>query len=857
MLQQFKSYFSFEWRILKFKTINLFMKYLYTLLTCIIWVNFCWAQRPNRGQGRPAMTIIIKGEVVDQSSKAALEFATISIFAKKDSALLTGGITEANGSYSFSVKPGGPMYAEVEFIGYESLTIDNLVPEKGKPMIDMGVIIMSAGGVNLDEVVVRAEKSDMQFSLDKRIFNVGKDLASRGGNASDVLDNIPSVTVGVEGEVSLRGSENVRILINGRPSGLIGLNGTDGLRTINASMIERVEVITNPSSKFEAEGMAGIINIILKKDRAKGFNGSFELTGGTPLQYGVGANLNYRQDKFNFFLNYSYRKRTGDSNGNRYQEFYLEDITKVSLQKQVRERSGEDHSFRFGSDYLLSDNEVLTAAFLYRYGEDNNNNFVEYRDADFPAGSLMTRPTNDFFNQYILRTDTENELEPTLEYSLRYDKKFKDDGHKLTADVSFQSNDEEESSFFRESLFENNLLVDDALLLQRSANEEGQRQWRLQLDYSKPFDNGYKSEMGALGTFRQISNNFLVETFATAPTSPGNMIWVIEEGLSNDFIYDEDVLGGYANIGKDFEKISFQVGARAEYSRIRTELLQTNELNDRNYVNFFPSGFVSYKMEGENSFQASYSRRIRRPRFWDLNPFFTFTDRRNFFSGNPDLNPEFTDSYEIGHLKYWENGNIGSSIYYRHTSDNIQRVQTQDVENQTTVRRPENVGTGENMGFEFLFAYTGIKWLRLDGSINGFRFITKGTSDAGQDFNVDNYAWTSRLNSRISFWKNADLQLRLNYRAPRETLQGNTKSITSLNIAFSKDFTPNLTFTLAVQDAFNNRKRRGEFIADDFYEESDFQWRPRTLIATLNYRINKKKERPKRGGYEAGGSGEF
>jgi len=833
------------------------MKYIYTFLTCIILVNLSWSQRPNRGQGKPSMTII-KGEVIDQSSQAALEFATISIFAKKDSTLLTGGITETDGSFSFNLKPAGPMYAEVEFIGYESLVIDNIVPEKGKPVIDMGVIVMSVGGINLDEVVVRAEKSDMQFSLDKRIFNVGKDLASRGGNASDVLDNIPSVTVGVEGEVSLRGSENVRILINGRPSGLIGLNGTDGLRTINASMIERVEVITNPSSKFEAEGMAGIINIILKKDRAKGFNGSFELTGGAPLQYGAGANLNYRQDKFNFFLNYSYRKRTGDSNGLRYQEFYLEDITKVSLQKQVRERSGEDHSFRFGSDYLLSDNEVLTAAFLYRYGEDNNNNFVEYRDADFPAGALSTRPTNEFFDQYILRTDTENELEPTLEYSLRYDKKFKEDGHKLTADVSFQSNDEEESSFFNESLYEGELLVLDNLLQQRSANQEGQKQWRLQLDYSKPFDSGYKTEMGALGTFREITNNYLVETFATTIASPEEKLWVTEEGLSNDFIYGEDVLGGYFNIGKDFEKISFQVGARAEYSNIKTELLQTNKLNDRDYLNFFPSGFLSYKMAGENSFQASYSRRIRRPRFWDLNPFFTFTDRRNFFSGNPDLNPEFTDSYEIGHLKYWESANIGSSIYYRRTTDNIQRVQTQNVEDQTTIRRPENVGIEENMGFEFLFAYTGIKWLRLDGSVNGFRFITKGTSESGQDFNVDNFAWTSRLNSRISFWKNADLQLRLNYRAPRETLQGNRKSITSLNIAFSKDFTPDLTFTLSVQDAFNNRKRRGEFFADDFYEESEFQWRPRTLTATVNYRINKKKDRPKRGGYQGGeGGGDF
>lgn len=820
------------------------MKYLLCALLALLSIHI-HAQGPPRGGGAPKT--MITGIVVDEESQIPLEFATVSLYSLADSTLLTGGITDIDGLFEFDYVSNGTMYAEIEFIGYEGLSVGEITPTKGTPITDLGVINLSVGGVALDEITVRAEKSDMQFSLDKRIFNVGKDLASRGGNASDVLDNIPSVTVGVEGEVSLRGSENVRILINGRPSGLVGLNGTDGLRTINASMIERVEVITNPSSKFEAEGMAGIINIILKKDRAKGFNGSFELTGGAPVQYGGGANLNYRQDKLNFFLNYSYRNRTGDSNGYRYQEFYQEDQTSVSLQEQVRQRSGQDHSVRFGSDYMLSDNEVLTAAFLYRYGIDENENFVTYRDVAFPAGPVMTRPVESDIPNYLLRTDDESEEEPTLEYSLRYDKKFDDKGHSLTGDVSFQSNDEKESSLFNESLYEGDLLIDDNVLQQRSGNNEGQRQWRLQLDYTKPWDSGFKTEMGALGTFRQITNDFLVETLTADE-------WITEQGLSNDFIYNEDVVGGYANIGKDYEKISFQVGARAEYSHIKTELIQTNELNDRDYLNFFPSAFLAYKMAGENSFQASYSRRIRRPRFWDLNPFFTFTDRRNFFSGNPDLDPEYTDSYEIGHLKYWESGNIGSSIYYRRTTDNIQRVQTQDPITQTTNRRPENIGTEENFGLEFLFVYTGIKWLRLDGSINAFRFITTGIADSGQNLDVDNYAWTSNLNSRISFWKNADLQVRVNYSAPRETIQGSTKSITAINVAFSKDVTPDLTFTLAVSDLLNDRRRRSIFESETLFEESEFQWRPRTLTATVNYRINKKKDRPK-GGYDGGGEG--
>jgi len=824
------------------------MKHLYYLFILIFSISSSYAQRPSKSKFGISNAKSIKGQVVDGSSEVPLEFATVSIFQVKDSTLVSGGITDSDGKFEFDVKATGPFYSVIEFIGYESVEIGDISFAKGEKLYEMGIVSVIAGGISLDEVEVRAERSDMQFSLDKRIFNVGKDLASRGGSASDVLDNIPSVSVGVEGEVNLRGSSNVRILINGRPSGLVGLNGTDGLRTIQASMIERVEIITNPSAKFEAEGMAGIINIILKKDRAKGFNGSFEVSGGLPTQYGAGANLNYRQDKFNFFANYNFRKRTGILSGSKYQEFYFEDSTLISLQDQRRDRSGKNHSIRFGSDYILSDNEVITGAFLYRYGKDENLNQVTYRDAVGQSGVQMNRLTEDQIPNYILRQDDELEEEPTLEYSINYDKKYKRNGHSLKADLSFQSNTESESSIFNEGFYEGSQLTMPDILSQRSANDEGQKQWRGQIDYTQPFDQNVKLESGLLGTFREIKNDFLVET-----EENGN--WVAEEGLSNNFIYNENVLGAYSNIGKDFDKVSFQIGLRAEYSEIKTELQQTSEINDRAYTNLFPSGFVNYKFAGENSFQASYSRRIRRPRFWNLNPFFTFTDRRNFFSGNPDLNPEYTDSYEIGHLKYWESGNIGTSIYYRHTTDKMNWIQTQDIENQTTIRRPQNIGTEDNMGLELIFAYTGIKGVRIDGSVNGFRFKSEGTTNEGQDLSVDNYAWTSNLNAKVGFWKNADLQMRLNYRAPRKTLQGSRKSMTSLNLAFSKDLTPDLTITMSLSDAFNNRKRRSTFESEDFFEESEFQWRPRSFTTTLNYRINKKKDRRPKRGYNGGGDG--
>ena len=804
------------------------------------------------GARKGAVVKTITGKVVDASTSAPLEFATVALFNSQDSSLITGGITDIDGTFALSAE-GRQFYLEVEYIGYEKKVVGDINFERGgSNSIDLGEIFVSTGGINLDAVEVTAERSELQFALDKRVFNVGKDLSSAGGSAQDILNNIPSVSVGVEGEVELRGSSNVRILINGRPSGLLGVGDNDGLRNIQSSMIERVEVITNPSAKFEAEGMAGIINIILKQERAKGFNGSFEVSAGSPLSYGAGANINYRQDKFNFFVNGNYNKRTGPATGDTYQEFYQEDATNISFLTTRRERNGRNTSIQAGSDYYLNDNEIITAAFLYRFGRDENDNFVQYRDTTiFKSKGEFTRPTIDQVSKYILRTDDELEEEPTIEFSLNYDKKYDKEGHELKASFSYQDNTEEESSDLRESLYIGDNLISEGIFNQRTANKEGQNQVRAQIDYVRPMDNDVRIELGALGNLRTIDNDFIVETET-------NGEYIAEPDLTNNFIYSEDVAAAYANYGQELDKFSFQLGLRGEWSFISTTLVNTNEVNDRNYLNLFPSLFASYKFNPTNTVQASYSRRINRPRFWDLNPFFTLTDRRNFFSGNPNVNPEFTDSYEVSHLKFWESGNIGTSIYYRRTTDLITRILLPiEGSDNETVRRPENIGIEQNYGAELVWAYTAIKWLRLDGSMNGYLFDVAGTAEQGDDLSVSAAAWQAKLNSRFSFWRNASLQARVNYRSPQKTVQGTRKSVTSVDLAASKDFlSNNLTVTLSVRDLLNNRRRQSTTETETFFEDGNFQWRPRTFTATLNYRINAKKQRPKSGGFEGGG-GEY
>lgn len=786
------------------------------------------------------MNGIVKGKVVDVDTQAPLEYATITIFSQKDSSIVTGDISNDKGIFSIETRPG-KHYAKIEFIGFQSKIINDVIINRENKMADLGIIKLGVNTETLVEVEVRAEKSSVQMALDKRIFNVGKDLANAGGNASDILDNVPSVAVDVEGNVSLRGSEGVQILIDGKPSGLVGIGNSDGLRSLPANLIDRVEVITNPSAKFEAEGSAGIINIVLRKQRKKGLNGSFDFTLGDPNIYGTAINLNFRRKNFNFFTNFgiNYGKNLGG--GNAYQEFYRGDTTEITIIDREQNRGGLSGNVRLGADYFFNDNNIITTSFLYRLGQDENISTVDYRD--------FLNSENNFIGN-TFRTDQETEDESKLEYALTYTKKLEGKGHELVADIRFQDNTEEESSEFDEVYrLSDGTPTGTADYLQRSNNEEGERRLITKLDYVKPFGKDKKLEAGYQGSYRTIKNNYLVEE------QIANNDWIVFDGLSNDFEYNENIHALYTSFGNKINKFSYQIGARVEYSDVLTELKQTNETNPREYFNFFPSTFLTYDLPNNNAIQASYSRRLRRPRFWYLNPFFTLSDARNRFTGNPDLDPEFTDSYEIGHIKYWDKGSLGSSIFYRHTTGVIERVITdvQEVDSLIiTVRRPENLSTKDDLGFEFNFSYTPYKWWKINGDMNLFRSITDG-SNLNTAFQADTYTMRGRITSRTTIKKKTDIQLRFNYRAPRKTTQGTREAMYHVSLGMSRDvFKKNGTLTLSISDVFNSRLRRGTVFTDNLFREEEFQWRGRTSKLTLNYRLNQKK---KRGGGRRGGGG--
>ncbi|MBD3629790.1 outer membrane beta-barrel family protein [Cyclobacterium sp.] len=773
----------------------------------------------------------IRGKVIDQEGKAPLGFATISVFATESSekTLVNGGITAEDGTFDLNL-PQGKFDVLVEFMGYLPLEINDLEINRENRRVDLGNLEMGADTENLEEVVVQGEKTLMELSLDKRIFNVGKDLANAGGTASDILMNLPSINVDPEGGVSLRGSSNVRILVDGKPSGLVSFKGSSGLQQLPASMIETVEVITNPSARYEAEGMAGVINIILKKENNQGFNASFEGITGNPHNFGLAANLNYRHKKINWFVNYGVAYRRVPREGTIRQRVSNSDTSFYSYQTTTGTVNGLNNNIRAGLDYFFNENSILTGSYLWRRSDARRLTNIRYDDYAAEEAPL---------DSYTLRTQDEDEKEPNSEFNLTYKRSFDQKGHVLSTAITYLDYWENSDQVYtQDSYFPNGTPIPGGSLLQTSVNDEFDRQWLLQLDYTKPIGSEGNFETGVRSSIRNMENDFIV----SERTESGNMEAL--PGLDDIFLYDENIHAAYAILGNKSNKLSYQGGLRAEYTDVSTTLVKTNEVNPRDYANLFPSAHLTYNISPDDALQVSYSRRIRRPVYNDLSPFMTFSDARNFFSGNPDLNPEYTDAFELGHIKYMDKGSIFSTLYYRDTEDKIERIRSVDEEGNATTL-PYNLVGEQSMGFEFTTDYYPVEWWKLDANFNFFYAKIDG-SNVLDTYTADTYSWFTRLTSRFTLQNGLDLQLRGNYEGRRKVAQGVQKAIAYLDISASKDIMKGRgTLILNVMDVFNSRRNRYIFEGPGFMTEGDILPRRRQINLTLNYRIKQSKSQSK------------
>lgn len=803
---------------------NYIIRHMFSTLLLLVVLDFTTS-------AQSAGKAIVKGRVLDSASSRALNLANIQLFTSPGKKPVNGTIAASDGS--FAIEMGlGRYYAVIDFMGYAPYRSKELVALKDGLTLDIGTIKLFHHSEVLNEVVVQAEKSSMQLSLDKKIFNVGTDLANAGGSAIDILTNIPSVSVDPEGNIKLRGSDGVRILIDGKPSGLVSFKGGSGLQQLQASMIERVEIITNPSARYEAEGTAGILNIILKKDQKQGFNGSLELTTGNPANYGAAANFNYRHKKVNFFINYgiAYRKQPGRSS--LYQEVYNMDTVSILQQNNKNVIRGFNNNIRGGLDYYFSEKSVLTASYLFRRSDVKRMTDIVYKDY-----------INSLFNQQstITRQQVENEAEPNSEYSVVYKKSFAAKGHELIAEVKFLDNWERSSQLFTQNYFKLDGTENPAKgLVQNSVNDEYEKQYLVQVDYIRPIGKDGKFETGLRSSFRDMVNDYVVnEKNASGEFLP-------MPGLDNIFLYDENIHAVYGILGNKTGKLSYQAGLRAEWTDVQTTLKETKEVNPRNYKNLFPSAHLSWAIPGENAIQLSYSRRVRRPVYNDLSPFMTFSDSRNFFSGNPDLNPEFTNALEMGHIKSFDKGSLSSSLYYRDTKGKINSIRQVNLQG-NAVTRPENLLSEQAYGVEFISTYSPYTWWKTDLNFNFFHADIDG-SNIVKTYKTSTYSWFLRQTSRFALPEKIDLQLRMNYEAPQKTVQGKRKSLYYADFSVSKDvFYGKGTLNFTVLDLFNSRKMRSISEGVNFYTEVNSQGRRRQLNLTLNYRIRQAKQaKPKK-----------
>ena len=775
-----------------------------------------FSQQPG---GKKFKKIKIEGVVIDKETQDPLEYTTISLLNDSSPDLIQGGITDKNGKFIIEVFPG-KYNITLEYIGFDKIILKDKVISINE---DFGIFELEIVTESLNEVELVGERTEVEIRLDKRIYNVGKDITVRGGSVADVLDNVPSVSVDVEGNVALRGNQNVRILINGKPSGLVGLSGPQGLRSLPAESIEKVEVVTSPSARYEASGTAGILNVILKKEELEGFNGSFILNGGAPTTYGGNATLNWRTKKLNIFSTTSLRDSESRGGG----DFESENFNPVRFVNEDRDyqRNRKSIFFNLGAEYYFNDDTSLTISGFVRTSdnESNNNTKIDNLNA---AGVVV-----DQFGRYQF----EEEIDNSQQFTTNFTKKFDDKGHELVIEFQTESSEEDESD----------LAENTSTFNQESDTFEDQSRTLLQMDYVWPVNENTQFEIGYRGDFSLQETDYNVFDLLDNGRTPNTE-------LTNFLGFTQKINAAYAQFGKKINKFSYLIGLRMEKTHIEIDQKTTKIFKEKDYTDWFPTLNFSFEFTEKENITLGYSRRIRRPRSWSLNPFRSLTSLTFFRQGNPDLDPSYSKLFDLGYLKRWNKFTFNSSVYYQKATQVIERITETTGElvvvsvnplvelpefRSTSVNLSENIRTGT----EFTLTYSPKRQVRLSGNFNIFNSETIGFyKEVPLDRKI--ISWFMRFNSSFPLAFGINTQLNGFYFGPRANAQTESKGVVSFSGALNKPmFNDKATLSFRVSDIFNSSRRKSTTETADFRNYTEFQWRQPSYVFTFTYRINERK----------------
>lgn len=784
----------------------------------------------------------ITGTVYDKSTNQPVEYANITILKAKDSTFVTGGITDSKGAFSIDRVPFGQFTLKVKFIGYSTTNVTGI--RLAQATTDAGKIYIAPSSKNLGEVTVVGRKSEVQNNLDKKTYNIDKTMLGTGGTALDIMQSLPAVQVDFDGNVSMRGS-SVTILIDGRPSNLVSLD------QMPAHLIEKVEVITNPSAKYDPEGTSGIINIILKKNIATGLNGIVNLNAGWNSKWMGNASINYRTKKVNYFVNYTLRSFYGES----YQDFWSNNNFDSKDTYQQKNTTSTNkftmQNIQGGFDYYINKRNTIGTSFTLepRSGKSNDNTTGFFEENSLRSYGYDRQSWNRMSNK------------GGFEYDLNYKHTFDKEGAELTAEFNIDKGNNKSTQgaiemYIKDPAFTAPSSLDRLApynnLITYTASDNTRMFFRT--DFMWPM-----AEKGRIESGYQLSNSKAISNYDLSKSTDINTTPVPQPLYTNDFTYEQMVNAAYLIYGNSIGKFKMQGGVRVEQTHATGDQKTQNSQFTKDYVDFFPSFFVKYTPSENDEFGINYSRRINRPRTWAINPFVNRVDTLNLVKGNPNLNPEYVNSFELGYTKTFNRNSINITGFYRKTTDVISsvRTQTSSLQSETTYL---NLASSESYGGELSANINLRKWWNINANYSYFHMkISDGGTNIIDQNTKESNSWTIRATSNWFVTKSLSFQMMYNYKSPVVSTgglggrgggggtQGKTQANYYLDMGGRYSFLKGKAdVSLRVSDVFNTNK----YIQDGFglnYTSYTKSWREApTLFLGFSYKINDYKRKPQK-----------
>ena len=753
----------------------------------------------------------VSGKIYDEDTQELVPFAQVALYQPGKATPYTGGISQSDGTFSLKAEPGD-YQLEIIYVGYQNKKIKDISVDNNS--LNLGTIKLLPATRQLQEVVVESQKVRRPVSTDLEGLNIRPDqtISNVGGSLLDVLRNTPSVNVGQDGTVTIRGSSGTNVLIDGRNSVL-----ASDLEQIPASAIEQVKIVNNPNAKYDAEGAGGVINIKLKRGQETGTTAKAELSVGTRYRLNSNLRLSHKTEGLNVYGGYSYRRwpsvgffsteRITFQNDERLEQF------------NNRERNDNEHTINIGGDLFLGKN---------KFSYEGAFNMEEESDFEDNQTQIFNRLNEDILLQYN-RQNRETEDNYSLDNALIYERLFDEKGKEFRAVASHSFRDQLENQRIRVFNGTINPVSEDPNGLERAENDEFSQTSILQTDYVQPLSEG-KVEAGYKSTFRSFDNDYAYEI---QDRSTGE--WINQEGVSNRFLYQDQIHALYAIYSRSFSAFDLLVGSRLEQTFVDTKLYNTGEENKQQYLNFFPSLQALYNLNESNSVKFTYSRRIDRPNGRRLNPFSDIGDSLNIRIGNPNLQPEYIHSMELGHMISFDRADLTSNAFFRHVDGQVDYIIR--IEDGISYRQPSNLNTSMTYGLELIGTAQIAKWWSFNGSYSIFRTEVDG-SNLDSDFTNSGYSWNVKVTTDVNLPLGIDFQLTGNYTAPEIEAQGRDLARYYIDMSLQKQLlNDKVNVSVSFRDVFDTRNFAGENFGQDFSQSFEYKRESQILLVTLGYSL--------------------